>query len=468
MCYRPVVVNGVKYPCGTCAECRKYKSYLHGFAFEMIAQFFSQCSFITFTYDDEHIPLRQVSIYRDLQTSQRLGKFTFATSFKGSSVLYGRDLLDTPFSPFVYTSNGVVRDFPCKVLYENPRYSRFHSEDFNMDESYFYRLADNFDSRCSSRLDQYEFIGTYAIPVALTRDLQLLVKSMRERVRNRLSSSSFNSSLGINLPPFVYKFCAEYGPNKGRPHFHMVIAYSDKIVGEELSTMLNDWRDRHGFVLRKDANNFDKGAYGAFASYTTKYACKNDFDKHFVQLAHLVPPTRIVSSVSFSKVVNACVKNMIISQMPREHQLMLRDNPSMYLYDDTYFEFFRSFFNCKFVRSSGRSCLIPYHFRLKAFQILKYVKHFYYDGDFKKTVKTYRARVVQTPLSSLVSLIQERGSYNDLYCKYRESKYFEGKDSLASFEAFLFSQPKASVITSIYDEDYYIGKARSELIKAVF
>lgn len=115
MCLNPNFINSMYVPCGKCMECLISKSNEWAFRVMLEAQFYFENSFLTLTYDNEHLPKDGNVSKRDFQLFlKRLRKFVhpkkirfFGCGEYGSKgqrphyhiIIFGYDFIDKyPFS----------------------------------------------------------------------------------------------------------------------------------------------------------------------------------------------------------------------------------------------------------------------------------------------------------------------------------------------------------------------------------
>lgn len=87
-----------------------------------------------------------------------------------------------------------------------------------------------------------------------------------------------------------YICCAEYGGEKGRPHYHAILAYPlvNGLTPERMFTICQDmWSKKHGFMFPKNLNGglnngrtekpftIDVSALSKSLAYVSKYVCKD-------------------------------------------------------------------------------------------------------------------------------------------------------------------------------------------------
>lgn len=115
----------------------------------------------------------------------------------------------------------------------------------------------------------------YVVTPSLSRaDVRVWLKKRRIQ---------FKRDFGYNVK-FRYGFCGEYGSNRLRPHYHMIIL---DLTKEQLDYFLSDWEDKFGYtytkfvpVLNEDKSN----ARQIVAKYVGKYVSKGKFDNPAVGL----------------------------------------------------------------------------------------------------------------------------------------------------------------------------------------
>lgn len=454
MCLRPVVVNGRKYPCGKCVECRKYQSYLCGFGFEIVGNFYNNVSFLTLTISDENMSYIPVSVYQDVTHSWPNGGRHFVFYRDSASVIRRRDLHNPTDIDFPYIVDGDVRSCPAVSCYTSPKYLEAPF-DFREDT---YEVRPDVIREIDECSERYVFFGTYYFAVCVSRYFQNAIKSMRQSVSLAGISSRESSYYGCSIPPFVYRACAEYGPKKGRPHFHMVIAYNDD-VAPFIDDFVHNWEQHYGYVVVKSTDVFvDRAAFGAFAAYTAEYTKKSDENMHFLQRFGLVPPLRAFVSLGYNKLLYAFVRTELTSE--------LRGKVFSELTSDELYDFCHKYFGYKYIRSNGKSCPLPQVFKLQSLKYVRYSKRYSFDVDFTKIVTSYRSHYIHTPLSLMVSLLAKHGNYEvafrDFCARYGSGQSFE------KFFDFVCSLPEVSDCGPRHSEIYYALKSQQRLVETPF
>ncbi len=449
MCLQPTIVNGRKYPCGTCLECRKYQSYLAGLGFEIVSQKYTHVSFITLTYDNKNLSYIPVSMYQDSEISRKTGTRHYVFCRLSKDVVRRCDVQNPVDVSFPYISFGVQRSFPaCAVL----RVFNEGEAPINLDE-------DTWESRQSplSEKDEfsgrYRYLGTYLIPVVVSRDLQNSLKAFRQSLVRA----------GIHDPKhdrvaFVYRGCGEYGPKQGRPHFHLVICHCSDVL-PYLSDFVDKWRKNYGYVVIKTRSRFkDASSFSSFASYTAEYSKKSAADQHFVQRCGLVPPLRSFVSLGYNKILRKfCSGYLLQGFLGREY--------SSLTYDDVE-SFLNRYFSFSFVRSNGKVVTVPQIFKQQSLKYGYYRPRPCLDADFQVVYVDYRFHSVHTPLSLLASIVSKHGDYASLLREFRFQNRFPR--TIEGFYKFVLSTPEVSDVRQMYDELYYARKNRERFIKTPF
>lgn len=454
MCLNPVIVNGRRYPCGKCAECRKYQAYLCGFGFEIVGNFYNNVSFLTLTISDENMSYIPVSLYQDVTRRRPTGGRHFVFYRDAKAVVRRCDLYDPLDIEFPYSVAGDVRYCPAVACYTSPRYLE---APFDIEED-TYEVRPDVVCEIDECSDRYVFYGTYYFAVCVSRYFQNAVKSMRQSIDLAGIYSHKSDYYGCDIPPFVYRACAEYGPLKGRPHFHMVIAYNDEI-SPFIDDFVHSWEERYGYVTVKSTDVFvDKAAFGAFASYTAQYTKKSESDMHFLQRCGLIPPLRAFVSLGYNKLLRAFVRTELTSE--------IRGKVFSELTSDELYDFCHKYFGYRFVRSNGKSYPLPQVFKLQSLKYVRYSKQYTFDVDFTKIITSYRAHSIHTPLSILVSMLAKHGNYEnafrDFCARYGSNQPFE------KFFDFVCSLPEVSDCGPRYSEIYYALKNQQRLVKTPF
>lgn len=454
MCLKPVLVNGRRYPCGKCPECRKYQSYLCGFGFEIVGNFYNNVSFLTLTISDENMSYIPVSIYQDVTRCWPTGGRHFVFYRESSAIVRRCDLHNPLDIEFPYAVAGDVRYCPAVACYVSPKYleAPFGTEEDTCEvRSNAIREVDE----CS---DRYVFLGTYYFAVCVSRYFQNAIKSMRQDVASAGIESRKSDYYGCSIPPFVYRACAEYGPKKGRPHFHLVIAYNDD-VAPFIDDFARDWEQRYGYVVVKTTDVFvDRAAFGAFAGYTAEYTKKSDADMHFLQRFGLVPPLRAFVSLGYNKLLRSYVRTELVSE--------IRGKTFSELTSDELYDFCHKYFGYKYVRSNGKAYPLPQVFKLQSLKYVRYSKNYSLDVDFKNIVTSYRAHYIHTPLSLLVSLLAKHGDYESSFRDFR-IRFGSARPFEELFD-FICSLPEVSDCGPRYSEIYYALKNQQRFVKTPF
>ncbi len=451
MCLHPTIVNGRQYPCGRCRECKQYESYLAGFQFEIAGKFYDYISFLTLTIDTRKLSYVPVAIYQDLSVS-KARRFVFCR--QDETVVRRCDMSRPIDAEFPYISGGEIRTCPISICVAIPAY---FEAPFDIDHDTFETRKGALPERdeCSER---YRYFGTYYFPVVVSRYLQNSLKAFRERVRRAGIESRVTPECDAKVPPFVYRGCGEYGPKTGRPHFHLVIAYSKEVL-PFIYDFVHDWEKNFGYVCAKHRTRFDKKAFGSFAAYTAEYSKKCVDDQHFVQRCCCVPPLRCFVSIGLNKLVNSYIRRQLLGDLYGKKYDELTS-------DDLYSFCERYFVSARFVRSNNKPAIYPNVFKQNALKFIRYSKRYVPDVDGSCLHVGYRSHNLHTPLSLLASLLSKHGDYVGLYREFRLR--FQKPQTFWTFFDFVLQTPEVQDVRTKYSELYYELKTRTRFSKTPF
>ena len=131
---------------------------------------------------------------------------------------------------------------------------------------------------------------------------------------------------------FTYFLTSEYGPRTLRPHYHAIFFGVHK---ENILPLLNDWRDRYGFV--KADNVKVDGKQSSVAKYVAKYCSKGVFENPLVAQGVVMPTFRLMSK-GMGKAYLRDVSVMRYYHWPKDRKYTLYD-PVKPVYSDAFLEF---------------------------------------------------------------------------------------------------------------------------------
>lgn len=248
MCVNPQTIrqkNGeyILVPCGKCVECMQDKQNEIAVLSVIEAEKCGSMEFITLTYSNDTIPM----YFSICNTDRDTGEFE----------IYGD---------------------PCRV--PDPEH-----EDF-LRKEYFKNHVDCFTGDYYA--DDEEGIEYMITPSLCREDVKNWFK------RCRINYKRHN---GKDLD-FKYVVCGEYGPNTGRPHFHIGI-YG--LSHEEVLDMCADWNKNYGFTYVESVKRFDqhdgytKDHFEAASKYIGKYIAKGEFESIAVKEGRAEKPRRQTS-----------------------------------------------------------------------------------------------------------------------------------------------------------------------------
>lgn len=223
MCYQPILVGKDSYPCGKCYECSKRKQLDYTQLMMRQVEVKGSLHFVTFTYNDLNIPIRCLDM-----SSGELGFLHDLSCFK--------DLGEN--------ERNIIREcYIQRVKDRKEPYGRFHHEIISLS------------------------FGTFNCVYSLCRlDFRLWLK--RARV-------NYERKFGKKLSDFTYFCFGEYGEKSWRPHYH---ANFYGLKDEEVNYIINDWKNRFGYVLSKSVPSFSSSEVARVSMYIGKYVSKGVAD----------------------------------------------------------------------------------------------------------------------------------------------------------------------------------------------
>lgn len=129
--------------------------------------------------------------------------------------------------------------------------------------------------------------------------------------------------------PFKYFLTSEYGPRTCRPHYHAIFFGMTK---RDLLPLLNDWRERYGYIVAKDVNR----THSAVAKYVAKYCSKGVFECPYVEQGFAMPTFRLMSKGLGSSYVKRQDVRKAFIYWPKEDKWQDREKG---IYSDKYLDF---------------------------------------------------------------------------------------------------------------------------------
>lgn len=263
MCTRPIQLKKkfadgssktYTVPCGKCPECRaKYQSEYAALSV-LEANKAGSLSFITLTYDDDHLPMQNtfVRVHRVVNTDTGEEIVSLENIFDGFSIGHN----------FPRDDDGTL----CKLLYYGQR---------------------EFDG---------EKLDFFTCPSLRRLDVQLCLKRYRQDYFRR-----HGERLDLRFSGF-----GEYGEKFHRPHYHLLIYGLSR---DEVNRLCSKWP--HGFADVDFVDHFNADGSDAFikvSRYVSKYVSKCDKLPSFVQQGFAEKP-RKQSSVRFGR-RDLCVEQL--------------------------------------------------------------------------------------------------------------------------------------------------------------
>lgn len=162
------------------------------------------------------------------------------------------------------------------------------------------RYQNDWSLRMNEELKAYGYKATFvtftynndSVPKVVDKDTGAIYLSVNKKhIQNALKRFriGYKRANGCNLD-FSYFLTSEYGPRTLRPHYHAIFFGLHK---ETLMPLLDDWRNRYGFV-KVDNVRID-GNQSAVAKYVGKYCSKGVFENPLVEQGFVMPTFHLMS-----------------------------------------------------------------------------------------------------------------------------------------------------------------------------
>lgn len=249
MCVRPISLKKLTgydsaiVPCGKCPECLAHRANDLSVRVVREAQYLGNFFLVTFTYDNEHIPLVMSDYVVDMETGEE--------SFIDNHKAYGDRQVFFDNAPFTWQVNKEGKK--CKryepyLIYSDTDgrflYNRFVY--FSVDNSYFQKFMK------SSRIYYQRHFG--------------------------------------ELPKFKYLAVPEYGGVTYRPHIHCLFFGLPEDI---IDFFISRWT--YGSIVDKKKVKYDFEDFSKVSHYVSQYACKGSFDCPYIFSGHCYLPKRCFS-----------------------------------------------------------------------------------------------------------------------------------------------------------------------------
>ena len=250
MCINPMSVkhgdDWILVPCGKCIECKKDRQNETAILCCREAEKRGSFEFVTLTYSNDTIPMYYTVTEIDDETGE------------------------------------------CEYLGTPARVPDSEME-ADLRREYFSHHTDCFDEYLCSFDEEPDV--TFAVTPSLCRkDVQDWFKRCRINYSRKHGKKA----------DFGFVCCGEYGPNTGRPHWHIGIF---GLTHEEVCEFTADWNKRYGFDMTKTVAQFGKNQgedpWEAVGKYVGKYIAKpEEFESRAVNEGRVEKPRR-QSSIYF-------------------------------------------------------------------------------------------------------------------------------------------------------------------------
>lgn len=268
--FRPYVNDSIFVPCGKCANCLKNKQACSTLRCQSEAIKRGSMTFVTLTYDDEHLPLSQ-SLWRE-------------SLLDGSQERIG-------YPELVYNSRSLDYSDVVELVKANLKNTR---------EAGFPRYFDLPISGFDGVDPGYRYFARIT-PSISREDVRLWLKRSRMK---------YEREFGRKLPDFSYTLASEYGGRFCRPHYHICFF---GLPLKDVYYLCNEWK--FGFTQYKDVPRFNADgtdAYACSARYISKYINKGSFECDSVKCGAAEKP-RVCQSKGFGTgVLSESIKDYIL------------------------------------------------------------------------------------------------------------------------------------------------------------
>lgn len=162
------------------------------------------------------------------------------------------------------------------------------------------RYQNDWSLRMNEELKAYGYKATFvtftynndSVPKVVDKETGAIYLSVNKKhIQNALKRfrTGYKRANGVNLD-FSYFITSEYGPRTLRPHYHAIFFGVHK---ETLMPLLDDWRQRYGFV-KVDNVRID-GNQSAVAKYVGKYCSKGVFENPLVEQGFVMSTFHLMS-----------------------------------------------------------------------------------------------------------------------------------------------------------------------------
>lgn len=129
-----------------------------------------------------------------------------------------------------------------------------------------------------------------SVPIVVDKETGICYRSVCKRhVQNLIKRfrSRFKRKFGKDAP-LRYFLTSEYGPRTCRPHYHAIFFGLDR---HDLLPLIDDWRERYGFVTADNVT----GKPSAVAKYVAKYCSKGVFECPYIAQGFVAPTFHLMS-----------------------------------------------------------------------------------------------------------------------------------------------------------------------------
>lgn len=235
----PYFMNKVSVPCGKCSECLRQRQNDLAARVSMTAQEYKSMHFVTFTYNEESLPLSGRVCY----VNEKSGE-TILDSVPRPLIRLGRKETSPLHFSRISDIHRIIEEMPIRK---------------GVPRVYLEQLTYSFEEDPSLEWNKYLFVT----PSLHRRDVRMWFKSSR---------LAYEREFGEKLPDFKYVLAGEMGPKTQRPHYHLLLmGLSDK----QVHYLVDRWKYGYKNVKKIPQLNADgTNGYCLAAKYVSKYITK--------------------------------------------------------------------------------------------------------------------------------------------------------------------------------------------------
>lgn len=206
------------------------------------------------------------------------------------------------------------------------------------------RYQNDWSLRMNEELRAFGYKATFvtftynndSVPKVVDKETGAIYLSVNKKhIQNAIKRfrTNYKREFGENAK-FTYFLTSEYGPRTLRPHYHAIFFGVHK---DFLQPLLDDWRERYGFV--KVDNVLVDGNQASVVKYVAKYCSKGCFENPYVERGFVMPTFHLMSKgLGKAYVEDPAVIRYFVA-WPKEKKYKYPENVVNPVYTDEYIEF---------------------------------------------------------------------------------------------------------------------------------